>query len=111
VLLLGVLTEAVAAQDRQQQEADPAIVGSTDRTAAQGYSHTETLWHLANIDHRRWDVKSDETMRFLHLNGPQFFTHAWVHRSGPISALETDIQEEIGKVSYRVRQRLPSVTY
>lgn len=42
----------------------------------------ETLGHLANVDHRRWDVKSDETMRFLHLKGPQYFNHAWVHRAG-----------------------------
>ena len=37
-------------------------------------------------------------MRFLHLNGTQFFTHAWVHRAGPISTLETKLQPEIGKV-------------
>jgi CubicO group peptidase (beta-lactamase class C family) len=74
------------------------MAGSTARTAQQGYSHKETLWHLANIDHRRWDVKADETLRFLHLNGPQFFTHAWVHRAGPISTLETDIRKEIGSV-------------
>jgi CubicO group peptidase (beta-lactamase class C family) len=86
-------------------EQDPApdssvepIVGSTARTAHQGYSHQETQGHLADIDHKRWDVKSDETMRFLHLNGPQYFNHAWVHRAGPISALETNIQKQIGNV-------------
>lgn len=99
VFLLGVLTGGVVAQEPQQQDAEPAAIGSTERTAAQGYSHTKTLWHLANIDHRRWDVKSDETMRFLHLNGPQFFTHAWVHRTGPISTLAADVRSEIGKVN------------
>ena len=86
------------AQDAVDATAESQIVGSTDRTAAQGYSQTESRWHLANIDHKRWDVKADETLRWLHLNGPQFFTHAWVHRDGPISALDTKIEEEIGRV-------------
>jgi len=82
----------------QESDGAPQIVGSTARTASEGYSHTETLWHLANIDHRRWDVKADETMRWLHLNSPQFFKHAWVHRAGPISALQTKINEDIDSV-------------
>ena len=82
------------------QDSDASlIVGSTEQTAATGYTHQQTMWHLANIDHKRWDVKADETMRFLHINGPQFFTHAWVHRGGPISTIETDMQPRIGKVS------------
>lgn len=88
----------VEAQDLDQSSEDQAIVGSKARTARQGYSHKETLWHLSNIDHRRWDVKADETMRFLHLNGPQFFTHAWVHRAGPISELEIKINKNIGSI-------------
>ena len=74
------------------------IVGSTDRTAQQGYSQAETIKHLANFDHKRWDVKDDETKRFLHLNGSQVFTHAWVHRAGPISTLETNLQTQLGRV-------------
>ena len=87
-----VTTEA---QDTEQSFDTPPIVGSTDRGAAEGYSLQRTRWHLADIDHPRWDVKADETMRFLHLNGPQFFTHAWVHRAGPISALTKELQPEL----------------
>jgi hypothetical protein len=84
------------AQESEPTPANQRIVGSTARTAGHGYSHTETQWHLADIDHQRWDVKADETMRFLHLNGPQFFTHAWVHRAGPISTLQAKIRSDIG---------------
>ena len=86
------------AQESEPTSANQRVVGSTARTAGQGYSHKETSRHLANFDHRRWDVKDDETKRFVHLNGPQIFTHAWVHRAGPISTLETTIQPQIGKV-------------
>jgi CubicO group peptidase (beta-lactamase class C family) len=97
--VLGLASAGLSpAQDVVDATAEPQIVGSTARTAAQGYSQTESRWHLANIDHKRWDVKADETLRWLHLNGPQFFTHAWVHRDGPIAALDTKIEEEIGKV-------------
>lgn len=96
--LSSALPLTTSAQDTEQGSDAQPIVGSTDRTAAKGYRHQETLWHLANIDHRRWDVKADETMRFLHLNGPQFFTHAWVHRAGPISTLKTNIEEQVGRV-------------
>lgn len=98
VVLLFLCASSKAQVAESKGDATKVVDGSTDRTAAKGYSHKETLWHLANIDHRRWDVKADETMRFLHLNGPQFFTHAWVHRAGPISTLETRANEEIGRV-------------
>jgi hypothetical protein len=50
---------------RQTQRIDPeAIVGSTARTAGQGYSQTETHEHLANFDHRWWDVKDDCVRRY-----------------------------------------------
>jgi CubicO group peptidase (beta-lactamase class C family) len=89
---------SASAQNPDPDSAVEPIVGSTARTAQQGYSHTESLGHLANVDHRRWDVKSDETMRFLHLNGPQYFHHAWVHRAGPIATLQTNYQKKIGGV-------------
>jgi CubicO group peptidase (beta-lactamase class C family) len=98
VSFLSVLPLATKAQDQKQPSDAQKIVGSTARTAGQGYSQAETLGHLANFDHRRWDVKNDETKRFVHLNGPQIFTHAWVHRAGPISMLQTDVQPQIGKV-------------
>lgn len=53
---------------------------------------------FSNLGHSRWDVKADETMRWLHLNGPQFFTHAWVHREGPISSLKMNLNPKIGQV-------------
>jgi hypothetical protein len=99
VFCLAIASPLTArAEDTEQGSLAQPIVGSTARTAGQGYNHKETLWHLANIDHKRWDVKADETMRFLHLNGAQFFTHAWVHRAGPISTLPTGIRKEIGSV-------------
>ena len=98
LLLWGASFPLARAQDTDQSSAVQPIVGSTARTAQQGYSHTETLRHLANFDHKRWDVKDDETKRFVHLNGPQLFTHAWVHRAGPISTLETNYQKQLGSV-------------
>ncbi len=76
----------------------PVIVGSTSRTARKGYSHKETLENLANVDHRRWDLLADETMRWLHLNGSQYFNHAWVHRAGAISTLDTEMNSNIGNI-------------
>lgn len=87
-LSILIVAQALLAQLTLIAEEEPAeIVGSTSRTAAKGYSQNQTRWHLGNIDHSRWDVKNDETKRWLHLNGPQFFTHSWVHRDGPISEL------------------------
>ena len=93
------LTCAIAPAVAQDGGDKIDIVGSTDRSAAKGYGLSQTRWHLGNIDHRRWDVKSDETMRFLHLNGPQFFTHAWVHRAGPVSKLPVDLDATIGSIT------------
>lgn len=102
VVGLGIHQSSVmSAQDTVQRikaDPEPGLVGSTAQTAATGYSYLETLGHLANVDHRRWDLKSDETMRWLHINGPQYFNHAWVHRDGPISSLETQIDSTIGGV-------------
>jgi CubicO group peptidase (beta-lactamase class C family) len=98
VSFLSLLPLATKAQDQKQPSDAQKIVGSTARTAGQGYSQAKTRGHLANFDHRRWDVKNDETKRFVHLNGPQIFTHAWVHRAGPISMLQADDQPRIGKV-------------
>jgi CubicO group peptidase (beta-lactamase class C family) len=98
LLLWGASFPLARAQDTDQGSAVQPIVGSTALTAQQGYSHTETLRHLANFDHKRWDVKDDETKRFVHLNGPQLFTHAWVHRAGPISTLEANYQKQLGSV-------------
>ena len=98
LLLWGASFPLARAQDTDQGSAVQPIVGSTARTAQQGYSHTETLRHLANFDHKRWDVKDDETKCFVHLNGPQLFTHAWVHRAGPISTLEANYQKQLGSV-------------
>ena len=83
VTLGGFVVSSANAKESPAEPDQPRIIGSTARTAALGYSMSETRWHLANIDHRRWDVKADETLRWLHLNGPQFFPHAWVHRDGP----------------------------
>jgi CubicO group peptidase (beta-lactamase class C family) len=96
LLAAGILAANTAEPD--QGSAADGIVGSTNRTAGDGYSQSETLRNLANFDHRRWDVKADETMRFVHLNGPQLFTHAWVHRAGPISTLDTKLQPIIGGI-------------
>lgn len=99
VVMITIASYATAeAHDTEPGSDTQPIVGSTDRSAAKGYSLHRTRWHLADIDHPRWDVKADETMRFLHLNGPQFFTHAWVHRAGPISALARNLQPELGDV-------------
>ena len=98
VLCLSSLPLATNAQDTEQRVDAQPIVGSTALTAGKGYSQTETRGHLANFDHPRWDVKDDETKRFSHLNGLQIFTHAWVHRAGPISMLQADDQPRIGKV-------------
>jgi hypothetical protein len=45
-----------SAQEAEQGSHAQSIVGSTDRTAGQGYGHKDTLWHLANIDHQRWHM-------------------------------------------------------
>ena len=63
--LLTTLALTTRAQVTGQDSDANLIVGSTEQTAATGYTHQQTLWHLANIDHRRWDVNADETMRFL----------------------------------------------
>ncbi|TWT84548.1 6-aminohexanoate-dimer hydrolase [Planctomycetes bacterium CA13] len=98
VLILSSFSVPAIAQETKEGINTEAIIGSTARTAGQGYTQAETLEHLGNFDHPRWDVKDDETKRFAHLNGPQIFTHAWVHRDGPISLLQTDEQPRIGKV-------------
>ena len=96
-LMIACAVFASGAHADQSTMTEP-IKGSTDRTAQQGYSQAETIEHLSNFDHSRWDVTDDETKRFLHLNGPQAFTHAWVHRAGPISVLETNEQKQLGSV-------------
>ena len=78
--------------------AEPGRAGSTSTQAASGYSDEETRRLLADFDHRRWDLKADETMRFSHLNGPQLFSHAWVHRDGPISELPAAERPELAAV-------------
>ncbi len=98
LLLFSAMFAVANAEEPGKDSAADRIVGSTARTGGQGYSQAETREHLANFDHRRWDVKDDETKRFVHLNGPQLFTHAWVHRAGPISNLETNIEPQIGNI-------------
>ena len=99
-LSILIVAQILLAQLTLVADEEPAeIVGSTSSTAAEGYSQSQTRWHLGNIDHSRWDVKNDETKRWLHLNGPQFFTHSWVHRDGPISELKENLVPTIGKTA------------
>jgi len=73
---------------------EPAI--GLERAAADGYDLRASSEHLGRFELQGWDLNADETMRFTHLNGPQFFRHAWVHRTGPISHLRERVDRDLG---------------
>jgi CubicO group peptidase (beta-lactamase class C family) len=66
-------------------------------TAKNGYSWHETLWYHSDFNHDGWDIAHDENQRFVHLNSPQFFPHAWIHRKGYVSELEVAPRPKIHK--------------
>ncbi len=88
--------------DQASGEAQPTNRPTNTRsTANRGYSGHDTKWHHAYINRSRWDIAEDETQRFIHLNTPQFFTHAWIHRTGQVATLERELAERIGGVRTR----------
>lgn len=71
---------------------------NTDSTASQGYSWHDSLWYHVDVNRDNWDIAHDENQRFIHLNTPQFFQLAWIHRKGQVSELELALNPEIGRV-------------
>ena len=77
----------------------PLLPGSTEDQAREGYAWRDTLGHLNRFRLKNWDLAADETLRYAQLNSPQFFTHAWVHRAGPISELGYRLTPELGAIN------------
>ena len=72
------------------------------------FSRDEIHDHLTQFDLGSWQDYTVETAltpdraRFYHLNTPQIFPHAVIHRSGPVSELVREVNDEIGEFEVEV---------
>jgi len=65
----------------------------------EGYTQSQAKEVFARFDLATWNLDDDPDLsRYAYLNTPQFFRHAVIHRSGPISELESALDPAIGKV-------------
>ena len=76
-----------------------AIAQNLNLHPEKGYTQEQALALFPRFDKANWNHDDDyDFTRFAYLNTPQFFPHALIHRSGPISSLESAPNSTVGKV-------------
>lgn len=69
-------------------------------TPENGYTQGQAREIFERFDQATWSLDDDPDLsRYAYLNTSQFFRHAVIHRSGPISELESAPDPTIGKVT------------
>lgn len=92
LLVLGALLSQFLIPSLHAGEIDPT----------QGYTQDQALDFFARFNKATWNLDDDPDLsRFAYLNTPQFFTHAIIRRTGPISELESAPDPSIGKVKVK----------